>query len=147
MKSLLISLLLFSFAQIAQADVVELSEGQSKKLFNVLADFGLQEAYPAELQTRQWAKPAVCVKEATGGDVSYGCQLNDEIRNVNVQKTGSAAKKLYKIIEDVNDADCEDGVCIIFAPEIQCVYWWLNKDNPPSRRYRCVIEKQVSSPN
>lgn len=46
MKSLLICMLLLAFSQGAHAATVTLNEGQSKKLYNALAVFGLRTPYP-----------------------------------------------------------------------------------------------------
>ncbi len=146
MKSLLVSLLLFAFAQAAQAVPVALNEGQSKKLYNVLAAYGLRTAFPAEMQTREWAKPVLCQRAVNGG-VNYTCLLHDEFHNVNVQKTGMVAKKLYYFLKDVNGAVCEGPKCFTRTADIKCIYWWPNKDNPPERRYLCAIDKFVPEPN
>lgn len=136
MKSLLVCLLLIAFAQGAQA--VNLSEGQSKKLYNVLAGYGLRTPNPATMQTLEWAKPAICLKEVNGG-VHYSCQVHDEFHNVNVVRTGSLAKKLYHYLWSVNGAICEGARCLTRSPEVRCIHWWPNKDNPPRIRYLCDI--------
>lgn len=140
MKSLLVSLILFAFAQAAHAVPVELNEGHSKKLYNVLAAYGLRTPFPVEMQTREWAKPAICQKTVNGG-VTYTCLLHDEFHNVNVQKYGLVAKKLYHILADVNGVFCEGPKCFTRSPDIKCIYWWPNKDNPPRRRYLCWIDR------
>lgn len=140
MKSLLISLLIFVFAQAAQADPVELDEVQSKKLYNVLAAYGLRMPFPADRQTREWAIPVNCEK-IINGSVSYTCQVHDEYHHVDVQRTGSIAKKLYDFIYAVNGQYCSSDTCLTTSLEVTCVYWWPNKDNPPPRPYRCVIDR------
>ncbi|AZZ37837.1 hypothetical protein CIK05_13845 [Bdellovibrio sp. qaytius] len=143
MKTLLVSLLLFAFAQGAQAAPVALNEMNSKKLYNTLAAYGLRDPYPADMQTREWAKPVICQK-VTSPSVSYTCLLHDEFHNMNVQKTGLVAKQLYMFVMGVNGADCEEYKCITKTTDIKCIYWWPNKNNPPPRRYLCVIE-QISA--
>ena len=144
MKSLLICMLLLAFSQGAHAAAVTLNEGQSKKLYNALAVFGLKTPYPAGMQTREWAKPVICARDAMMGGVKYTCLLHDEFHNVNVQKSGMAAKNIYLAVKGVNAADCEGSRCITKTPDIKCIYYWPNKDNPPERRYICVIE-QISA--
>ncbi|WP_409478212.1 hypothetical protein [Pseudobdellovibrio sp. HCB154] len=145
MKSLLVSLLLVAFTQSAHAVAIELNEGQSKKLYNILAEFGLRTPYPPGMQTREWAKPAVCVKTVNSG-VSYACLVHDEFHNVNVQRTGFVAKKLYQFIHGVNAPVCEGARCIVRTDDIKCAYYWPNKDNPPPRRYWCAIDKWIPIP-
>ena len=145
MKSLLVSLLLVVFAQSVHAVAIDLNEGQSKKLYNILAQFGLRMPYPPGMQTREWAKPAVCAKTVNGG-VSYACIVHDEFHNVNVERSGLVAKKLYQFINGVNAAVCEGPRCFVRTDEIRCIYWWPNKDNPPPRRYLCSIDKRVPVP-
>lgn len=140
MKSLLMSLLFFAFTQGAQAAPLNLNEGQSKKIYNILASFGLRLAFPVEMQTREWAKPAACLREVNGG-IHYTCLVHDEFRNVNVQRTGMVAKKLYDFIKGVNGANCEGARCLTSTKDIKCIYWWPNKDNPPPRRYQCQIDQ------
>ena len=143
MKSLLVGLILVVFAQGANAAPVLFNEGQSKKLYNVLAEFGLRTPFPADMQTREWAKPVICARTTNGG-IHYKCLLHDEFHNVNVQKTGLVAKKLYNIVKGVNGANCEGYQCITQTTDIKCIYWWPNKDNPPERRYLCAVE-QISA--
>lgn len=143
MKKLLISLMLLAFAHTAQAVPLNLNEGQSKKLYNILAEFGLRTPHPAEMQTREWAKPVVCARTVNGG-VTYACLLHDEFHNVNVLKEGLIAKKLYNIVKGVNGASCEGVRCVTRTEDIKCIYWWPNKDNPPQRRYLCAID-QISA--
>lgn len=140
MKSLFVSLMLVVFAQGAHAAPFALNDGLSKKLYNILAGFGLREDYPATMQTREWAHPAVCVREINMG-VSYTCLVHDEIHNVNLQKTGVVAKNLYHFIKSINGDDCEGRRCLTRTEDIKCIYWWPNKDNPPERRYACLIDK------
>lgn len=140
MKSLLIGMLLLAFAQGAQAAPLNLNEGQSKKLYTILAGFGLRLTAPADMQTREWAKPAACIREVNGG-IHYTCLVHDEFRNMNVQRTGMVAKKLYQFIKGINGANCEGARCLTTTKEIKCIYYWPNKDNPPPRRYLCQIDK------
>lgn len=142
MKPLFVSLLLFTITLVAQAETVDFKERQSKKLYNILADLGLKSDFPAEKQTRQWAKPAVCVKESAAGATAYGCQIHDQLKGESSQSTGSVAKKLYDFLVDVNGANCEDGVCVVVAPDIQCAYSWSDQNGPFARRYRCAVEKR-----
>ncbi|MES2802969.1 MAG: hypothetical protein V4654_10790 [Bdellovibrionota bacterium] len=139
MKSLLVSLLLFAFAQGVQAAPFDLNEWHSKKLYNALASFGLRVSVPASMQTREWAQPALCGK-FVNGVTTYKCVVHDEFRNLNVERTGAAAKKLYNILYSYYGATCEGGDCLSRAPDIKCIYWWPNKDNPPPRRYLCTLE-------
>lgn len=143
MKSLLVSLVLVIFAQIASAAPLALNESNSKKLYNILATFGLRTPYPAGMQTREWAHPAVCAKAANGA-VSYKCVIHDEFRNINVEQTGANAKKLYNFIRSINAAQCEGIYCVTRTEDIKCIYYWPNKDNPPERRYACLID-QISA--
>lgn len=140
MKSLLISLLLVVFAQGVQAAAHNLNEGQSKKLYNILASFGLRQDYPALMQTREWAMPAACIREVNGG-VHYRCVVHDEIHNMNVERTGMLAKKLYDFIKGVNGANCEGYRCLTTTKDIKCIYFWPNKHEPPVRHYACQIDK------
>jgi len=140
MKSLMISILLFAFAQTAQAAPVLLNEGQSKKLYNALAVFGLRTPHPADYQTREWAKPVICARDVAMGGVTYTCLLHDEFHNVNVQKSGMAAKNIYLALKAVNGADCEGSRCISRSTDVKCIYYWPNKQRPPERRYLCAIE-------
>lgn len=146
MKSLLVSLLLFAFAQAAQAVPVALNEWQSKKLYNVLAAYGLRTAFPAEMQTREWAKPVLCQRLITIGADAYTCILHDNFHGGNVTRTGAVAKKLYDFIGLVNPIVCEGPKCFARTDDIKCIYFWPNKDNPPERRYLCAIDKFVPIP-
>lgn len=145
MKSLLVSLCLLVTGQFAHAVAIELNEGQSKKLYNILAEFGLRTPYPPGMQTREWAKPAICLKVVNGA-ATYTCLVHDELKNVNVEKTGLVAKKLYQMIDTVNAPVCEGNRCLIRTEDIKCAHYWPNKDNPPPRRYWCAIEKYVPVP-
>lgn len=140
MKSLLVSLLLFAFAQGAHAALLPLNEGQSKKIYTILAGYGLRDPRPAQMETLEWAKPAVCLREVNGG-IHYTCQVHDNFHNTNVQRTGMLAKKLYDFIKGVNGANCEGNRCLTTTKEIQCTHYWPNKDNPPPRHYFCQIDK------
>lgn len=140
MKSLFISLCLLVCSQFAQAAPVELNEWQSKKLYNILASFGLRTPNPPTKQTNEWAHPAQCIKVVNGG-VSYACLVHDQFHNVNVQRTGALAKKLYDMINLVNPALCGGDRCTVRTPDIKCIYYWPNKHHPPLRRYWCAIEK------
>ena len=144
MKSLLICMLLLAFSQGANAAAVNLNEGQSKKLYNALAVFGLRTPYPAGMQTREWAKPVICVRDSGMGGVTYTCLLHDEFHDVNVQKSGMAAKNIYLAVKAVNGAQCEGYRCLTKTEDIKCIYYWPNKNNPPERRYICMIE-QISA--
>lgn len=145
MKSLLVSLLLFVFAQGAHAALINLNEWQSKKLYNILGSYGLRKAFPIEMQTREWAKPAVCQKLVNSG-ASYTCVVHDEFRNMNVVRHGGIAKKLYDFLATINTPVCEGPKCFARTNEIRCIHWWPNKDNPPLRRYLCSIDKWVPIP-
>lgn len=144
MKSLLISILLLVFAQGAQAAPVLLNEGQSHKLYSALAVFGLRTPFPADYQTREWAKPVICARDVGMGGVTYTCLLHDEFHNVNVQKTGMASKNIYLALKGVNGADCEGNRCIARSTDVKCIYYWPNKQRPPERKYLCAIE-QISA--
>lgn len=138
MKTFLVSLLLFAFAQGAHALPVELNEWHSKKLYNILAGFGLRTPNPPAMQTLEYAKPAICLKLLNSG-THYTCAVHDELHNTNVEKSGALAKKLYDYLKWANGEQCEGPKCYARSPAVQCIYWWPNKDNPPPRRYACVI--------
>lgn len=137
MKSLLISLLLVTFAQTASA--VDLGEVPAKKLYNVLASYGLRVNEPALLRTNEWAKPAKCVKSVEDG-LFYQCTVHDQFNDTFVHKTGSAAKKLYDILAYYKGTLCGvDGRCSTYTEEIKCIYHWTTKDYHPEIIYWCSI--------
>ena len=140
MKTLLVSLLLAVFAQSAHATLTPLDEMQSKKMYNILAGFGLRTPEPPTKQTLEWAKPAACLREVNGG-IHYTCLVHDNFHNMNVERTGMLAKKLYDFIKSVNGANCEGAKCLTTTKEIQCTYYWPIKGYPTPKRYYCQIDK------
>jgi len=138
MKSFLVSLFLIAFTQTAGA--VDLGEVAAKKLYKVLASYGLRVNEPALLRTNEWAKPAKCIKSVEDG-LFYQCSVHDQFNNTTVHKTGSAAKKLYDILAFYKGKVCsEDGRCSTASKEIKCIYHWTTKDYHPEIIYWCSIE-------
>lgn len=135
MKSLLVSLLLLAFTQTTYAD---LSEGASKKMYNILADWGAPKTDLPNLRTLEWVSAVQCTKRAD--DLNHICKLHDVFHDRDVIKTKSAAKPLYDILAKHAGNLCENGVCVTGAERIRCIHWWKNKFNPPPRLYKCRIE-------
>lgn len=144
MKTLLVTMLLCIFAQSAQAANIELSEGQSKKLYNILATFGLRHDFPADRQTHEWLKPVKCLKSVEDG-LYYICEGVDKMTGEVVSRTGTPARKLYDLLVQYNGKVCNiEGRCNTASPNIYCIYYWPNKDNPPPRHYRCTVEQPLA---
>ena len=140
MKSLLVTLLLFTFTQTSYA-AFSLDQVASKKVYNALAAFGLRWDEPTLLRTDEWAKPVKCLKEVEDG-VHYLCLVHDQFRNVNVTKSGAAANKLYELVSIYKGTTCGlDGRCSTFAPDIKCIHNWKRKGSPqPETYYSCLFE-------
>lgn len=145
MKSLLVSLLLVVFAQGAKAETVNLDQTLSKELYHILAVFGLRTQFPADMQTREWAHGADCAKIVNSG-AHYTCLVHDQFHSMNVQKTGSVAKKLYDMIALANPIVCGADRCLTRTSDIKCTYYWPNKYNSPEVRYFCQMDKHTTEP-
>lgn len=139
MRSLIVSFLLVAFAQTTQAAPIDLNEYHSKKLYNILAGFGLRKSYPEDRETREVAKPAICAHIGDGDH--YVCEVHDELHNNDVERRGELAKKLYDYLKWANGENCEGPKCYATSPEVGCIYNWPNKGNPPPRLYICEIAR------
>lgn len=141
MKFLLISLLMMLSVQGAKAAPQVLSESQSKKLYKILATYGLRMDFPMEKQTREWTKLITCERQATG-TITELCQVQDDYHGGAVTKTGPQTRTLYNFLANyVTAPSCIGGSCQIDTPEIKCTYLWPDKIYPRPRRYICSISR------
>lgn len=145
MKSLLVSLVLCAFVQSANAlpfVPIDLNEDESKKMYNVLAEWGTRYNDSTNKKTIEWVTAVECVK--TTANV-FGCKVFDQIYGVEYRKVGPIAMRLYNMLATHVGARCalDRGDCYTSAAEIRCTHWWNNKHNPPIRLYECRIVKEV----
>lgn len=138
MKTLLVSFLFVVFAQSANANqYVTLNESHSKKLYDILAAFGLSQPLSGNKITYEHAKPANCAFLAN----QFVCNVHDQLHNSDVIKRGTLAKYLYYYLMQVNGSNCSGPNCFTRSPQILCLYRWSNQANPAQRHFLCVIEK------
>ena len=143
MKSLLISLLIFTYAQ-SSFSATTIYKSAAKNVYNALAIFGLKVNDATQNRTVEWAHPVKCLKTVEDG-LYYICNVHDEYRNITRTKTGTAAKKHYDLIKMYNGEFCgQEGSCNIYSPDIKCIHNWPNKDYPPEFEYQCIIEKETT---
>jgi hypothetical protein len=141
MKTLLVSLLLVAFAQTTHAR--QLSEGDSQKLFFVLAAMGTTMFDPENKRTVESVSDVNCFVAINNG-LKAECSLFNDLYGRPIVLKKYAAIPLNLILGKVAGVMCDvfSGQCLSSATNISCTYWWKNAPaNPqPNRKYICEIE-------
>lgn len=146
MKKLLIALMLTLSSTAFASHEIELNEADSRELYYVLARWGTRATDKEDKVTRIHVRDVRCLFEGRDRK-SKGCELYDELYDIERRRSGRAAWALTKLLIEHVGSRCEDprngtGYCETAAREIRCWRPWDDKNGPPiRRRYFCEITR------